>query len=109
MDPHSNQAPGPNFAVVFGPPLKYLDLPLKQVHNVLVDQFTVFLGHGTIVQVCQSKVRIQLSLAEVKSQNVKWKTENNGRRETATSLPSIKMTKEMVNSERLWRRQTLGG
>ena len=81
-----------------------MDLPLKQVHNVLVDQFTVLLGHGTTVQVYRSKVRIQMSLAEAESQNAKWKTENNGRKETATSLPSIKMRKEMANSERLWRR-----
>ena len=36
--------------------------------------------------VCQSKVRIPVSLTEIESQNAKWKTENNGRRETATRL-----------------------
>ena len=30
-----------------------------------------------------------MSLAEEESQNAKWKTENNGRRETATRLPRI--------------------
>ena len=49
-----------------------------------------------------------MSLAEVESQHAKWKTENNGREETATSLPSIKVREEMANSERVWRRQTLG-
>ena len=54
------------------------------------------------MRVCQSKVRIQMSLAEVEPQNMKWKTENE-RRETVTRLPRIEIRKEMVNSERLWK------
>ena len=49
LDPRSNQTPGPNFTVVFGPPLKYLDSPNKHARNALVGQFAVFLG-----QLCDS-------------------------------------------------------
>ena len=36
--------PGPNFMVVFGPPLKNLDPPKARAQRVLVGQFAVFLG-----------------------------------------------------------------
>ena len=47
-----------------------------------------------------------MSLPGVESQNAKWKTENNGRRETSTRLPRIKTT---VNSERLYLTLVLFG